>query len=66
MKNILVGKTRYESGYTGLTHQYLDVERIQDTLYYIINRKGNQFGAMRNPTKIKKITSSFPKVIYFI
>ena len=48
MKNILVGKTRYESGYTGLTHQYLDVERIQDTLYYIINRKGNQFGAMRN------------------
>ena len=46
--SILVGKTRYESGYTGLTHQYLDVERIQDTLYYIINRKGNQFGAMRN------------------
>ena len=48
MKNILAGEKRYEKGYTGLTHQYLDMERIQDTLYYIINRKGNQFGAMRN------------------
>ena len=48
MKNILAGEKRYEKGYIKVSHEYLDEEEIQDTLYYIINKKGNQFGAMRN------------------
>ena len=48
MKNILTGEKRYEKGYIKVSHEYLDEEETQDTLYYIINKKGNQFGAMRN------------------
>lgn len=56
--SILTGKIKYEREYTKVSHEYLDEEETQDTLYYIINRKGNQFGAMRNLSRTHNGVSS--------
>ena len=58
MKNILAGEKKYEKGYIKVSHEYLDEEETQNTLYYIINKKGNQFGAMRNLSRAHNGISS--------
>lgn len=56
--SIVASKNKYEKGYIKVSHEYLDEEETQDTLYYIINKKGNQFGAMRNLSRAHNGISS--------